>query len=142
MQDETKVAALISLLNFLAPAVNEATEDDKKMALNLAFGFRPTCLPEDKQDTAQVYYAGALLYGIQQQKKSSANGGITTGMLKREKEGDLEREYAVDADLNTGPGRDPFGYMDQFEKLNHICKRIGSITVGKHASCCTGPWGV
>jgi hypothetical protein len=142
MQDEAKIAALILLLDFLAPAVKAATTEDKTMALRLAFGYRPTCLTDEQQDTAQVYYAATILYGIQQQKAAVENGGVSTGVLKREKEGDLEREWAVST-VTTEPGRDPYGYMDQFEKLANICKRLGSITIGQHAtSCCVGPWGV
>lgn len=114
------MAADISLLDFLAPGIAAASEEDKQRALEIAAAYRPSCLPEAAQDTAQIYYAAWILAG-----RLAAADGVTivpTGIIS-EKEGDRSVTYG-----NNGI-RDSFGYYDEWKRLSDICG-YGAITVG------------
>lgn len=121
-------AEMLDMLNFLAPALASVPAPDKIRALELAAGFRPSCLPEDKQDNAQIYYAAWILSG-----RLSTAGGIRPYGVTSEKEGDLSRTYGPAGGVN-----DPLGFYGQWHALNNLCKRMGAITVGTGArhGCC------
>ena len=121
------MAATVEDLDFLAPAVAAMPQPDKEKALAMAAGYRPACLPEAKQDEAQVLYAAWLLYGrIQQQE-----GGVAPAGVISEKEGDLQRTYG-----RTESTADPLGFYGRWKALNDICG-YGAITAGSadHGCC-------
>lgn len=121
-------AEMLDMLNFLAPALASVSTPDKMKALELAAAYRPSCLPEAKQDNAQIFYAAWILSG-----RLASSGGIRPYGVISEKEGDLSRTYG-----NTAGADDPLGFYGQWFKLNTICKRMGAITVGKGVGhgCC------
>lgn len=129
------MAATIELLDFLAPAVADAAEADKNQALSMAAAYRPSCLPEAKQDEAQAWYAAWLLY---QRMQQTADGGavIRPGVVS-EKEGDLARTFGSTAGADGVA--DPLGFYGQYKRLADLCG-YGAITVGRHrhGCCCEG----
>ena len=126
------MAATVDLLDFLAPAVAGMSEADKQRALDLAEGYRPSCLPESKQDEAQAWYAAWLLYGRLQQQAADDQGVTPLPGVVSEKERDLSRTYG-----RAAGAEDPLGFYGQYDRLAMVC-RFGSITVGtrKRYGCC------
>lgn len=123
--------ATVEDLDFLAPAVAGMPESDKLKALEMARAYRPSCLPETRQDEAQVLYAAWLLYGRLQQQESGDTLGVILSGVKSYKEGDLSVTYGSPAE--TG---DPLGFYGRWKALNDLCG-IGAITVGaRMPRCC------
>lgn len=121
------MAATVEDLDFLAPAVAGMPESDKLKALELAQSYRPACLPEARQDEAQVLYAAWLLYGRLQQQES----GVVLSGVKSLKEGDLAVTYGT-ADETS----DPLGFYGRWKALNDLCGR-GAILAGNwRRRCC------
>ena len=110
-------------LEVIAPSYVRDT-DQERLAniLLIAEGYRPVCLPEDKQDLATAYYAAYL---IAQANESEGNPyGITA-----EREGDISRNY----DTNSANSAK---FLAKWQEMNDICKRVnGSITVGLNYGC-------
>lgn len=111
---------LLELLSLLAPAVSDLDSDDITAALAYAEGKRPSCLPEEKQDEAQVLYAAWLLHN------RISQGGGAPMTAKTLKEGDLSITYG---DVNDA--LDPMGFLRRYNDLAKICALGGSITVGR-----------
>lgn len=116
------MAASIADLDFLAPMFAALPEDEKLKALAVGAAFRPHCLPEGLQDTAQLYYAAWLLEGRARQLRAMESPPVPVGITS-EKEGDLQRTYG-----NNGV-TDVNGFFDQWHRLNKLCG-VGAITVG------------
>lgn len=106
---------LIPLLDFLAPMLADTDEDLKVLALEFAESYRPWCLPKDKKDEAQVWYAAWILTNRLEQLS-----GVTYG-IKMKKEQSLQIEYG-----GNGQTDDPFNYMARFKELEKLCS-IGAI---------------
>src|SRR5690606_30448854 len=103
------------------PAVASMPVTDKEKALSMAASYRPACLPEAKQDEAQLLYAAWLLYGRLQQQET----GVRPVGVVSEKEGDLARTYG-----STQAGSDvddPLGFYGRWKALNALCG-FGAIT--------------
>lgn len=124
------MAATVDDLDFLAPAVAAMAAPDKERALAMAAGYRPACLPENKQDEAQLWYAAWLLYGIKQQRAAEADGVLARPGVVSEKEGDLQRTYG-----KVEGADDPAGFYGQYERLARVC-RVGAITVRSTPRVC------
>lgn len=126
------MAATVELLDFLAPAVAGMSAEDKQKALDIAAGYRPTCLPEAKQDEAQAWYAAWLLYGRLQQLAGQEQGATPLPGVISEKEGDLSRTYG-----RADGAEDPAGFFGHYDRLAKLC-RAGAITVGtrRRYGCC------
>jgi len=105
------------LLLFFYPAAAAADPQAVETALLLAADYRPACLPLTKQDEAQALYAAYLLEDI---TARNTGGNVTgyAGPLVREKEGQLERQYA-DTTGNTAL-RDATFY-GRWKELNDLC---------------------
>lgn len=121
------MAATVEDLDFLAPGLADVSVEDKQRALDLAAAYRPACLPEDKQDLAQLYYAIYLLYLRVEQAPGNA---IPWGVIS-EKEGDVQKTYG-----NSGVSRSG-GFYDQWKSLWDLCG-FGAITVNRRRrhGCC------
>jgi len=117
------MAATVEDLDFLAPAVAAMPADEKQRALQVAADYRPACLPEKRQDEAQVWYAAWLLYGIKLQRAAEADGVTPRPGVISEKEGDLQRTYG-----RVEGADDPAGFYGQYERLARLC-RVGAATV-------------
>lgn len=117
------MAATVEDLDFLAPAVASMPQGDKERALSMAAGYRPACLPESKQDEAQLWYAAWLLYGIKLQRAADADGVMARPGVVSEKEGDLQRTYGT-----VEGAADPAGFYEKYERLARLC-RVGATTV-------------
>ncbi|WP_066733551.1 DUF4054 domain-containing protein [Cupriavidus sp. D384] len=128
------MAATLKLLGFLAPAVAGAPDADQEAALALAASYRPWCLPEVKQDEAQVWYAAWLLYGRQQQTATVQAIGVVPAGIASEKEGDLARSYTHDGGGN-GSIADPMGFRARYEQLAALCG-FGAIVAAKVSHGC------
>lgn len=114
-------------LDFLAPAVAGMPPGDKEKALGIAAAYRPACLPEAKQDEAQLLYAAWLLYNRLQQQGS----GIILSGVKSLKEGDLAVTYGTAEETI-----DPLGFYGRWKALNDLCG-YGAITAGRFRhGCC------
>jgi hypothetical protein len=128
------VAATVGLLDFLAPAVADAADEDKKAALVLAAAYRPWCLPEGKQDEAHAWYAAWLLYQRKQQAAAAATVGVIPAGIASEKEGDLARSYRAGRTAGEAVD-DPMGFYAQYERLAALCG-YGAITVARPVYGC------
>ncbi|TFL14214.1 DUF4054 domain-containing protein [Pusillimonas caeni] len=121
------MSATVEDLDFLAPAVAGMPESDKLKALEMAEAYRPACLPEAKQDKAQLLYAAWLLYGRLQQQES----GVVLAGVKSLKEGDLAVTYGTTAETS-----DPLDFYGRWKALSDLCG-YGAITVGPwRRRCC------
>ncbi len=103
-------ADLLTLYGFTVP-------DDIDAIVASTESCRPSCLPQDKQDLAQMWYIASIL----QTRADLASGtdGVTT-----ERVGDVSRTYAP----KHGAGSVAQSYMDKYNALARLCG--GSITVG------------
>ncbi len=117
------MAATVDDLDFLAPAVATMAPADKERALAMAADYRPACLPERKQDEAQLWYAAWLLYGIKQQRAAEDDGVVAKPGVVSEKEGDLQRTYG-----QVAGAEDPAGFYGRYLRLARLCG-IGAATV-------------
>lgn len=117
------MAAPVDDLDFLAPAVSSMAPADKERALALAADYRPACLPEKKQDEAQLWYAAWLLYGIKQQRGAEDEGVLAKPGVVSEKEGDLPRTYG-----QVAGAEDPAGFYGRYQRWARICG-VGAATV-------------
>lgn len=121
------MAVTIEDLDFIAPGIAGESPEDKERAIAMAAKFRPSCLSEEMQDEAQLYYAAWILTdrAYQRSLSQSAAGAIATG-AKRIKEGDVEIEFATR--LPGSSVFDPQGFHARWADLNAICG-LGAITV-------------
>lgn len=110
-----------SLLNLFYPLSQQMPEDMVNKALSVADNERPDCLSDEKQDEAVAWYAAYLL-------AQSIESGVNAAGLRREREGDLEREYFSGSDKGGNAER----FLAKYNELNNICVRLGAITVGSH----------
>jgi len=86
------MATQLEILRLVAPEFAAVSDLDVQKFLDLAPLFiNPLTYPEESRGLALVYQAASLLYK-QAQSSSGDNAG---GILIREKEGDLERAWAV-----------------------------------------------
>lgn len=124
--------ALLALFRFKTPYFDAVLDADVLQALNLSDAYRPACLPANLQDEAQILYAAALLYDLEQQRRAATAEPIAFG-VKSEKEGDLARTYG-DNGLATA---DALGFRARYDALARICA-AGAITVGNRyrGPCC------
>lgn len=106
-----------SLLNLFYPLSQQMPEDMVNKALSVADNKRP----DDKQDEAVAWYAAYLL-------AQSIESGVNAAGLRREREGDLEREYFSGGDKGGNAER----FLAKYNELNNICVRLGAITVGSY----------
>jgi hypothetical protein len=106
------------LLQFILPTYEMFPQDQIDVALRLAEGYRPDCLTLDKQDEAQALYAAYLLETRQKRESGSAIGAVA-GPIIKEKEGQLERQYA-DASANGGTYVDQ-SYYGRWKALSDVC---------------------
>lgn len=127
------MAATVELLDFLAPAISGASDEDKDLALELAEGYRPACLPQAKQDEAQAWYAAWLLYNQMQQKAVASTVGVIPVGIASEKEGDLARSYRAGGAASGVD--DPMGFHAQYQRLADLCG-YGAITVARRLHGC------
>lgn len=125
------MAATIEDMDFIAPAIAGMPGPDKEKALEMAAAYRPACLPEAKQDEAQILYAAWLLMGRLQQQE----GGVRPYGVVMEKEGDLQRTWG-----SGDAAHDPMGYYGRWKALSDICTRMGAITVAPRGGCCGPFW--
>lgn len=93
------------------------TDDELEAYLTDALLFVPVCNLGNRADLALAVYALYLM--------SSAAGVSGGGAVKREKAGDLEREYAVSAST-TGSGNK---YLDLYQRLNKSVIRSSPIVL-------------
>lgn len=114
-----------TLLALFYPASQQMGDEQVALALNLAEEYRPQCLPENKQIEAVAWYAAYLL-------AQSAESQTNIAGLKREREGDLEREYFANSDSGGNASR----FLAKFNELNALCQRLGAITVGNAYGGC------
>lgn len=95
----------------LAPEFASLTDPQVDALITVAqlFVYAP-CLDQERLNAATAMYAAHLAYG-QAQSASGSSGGV--GAIKREKEGDLEREYATNSSgsSTTLLGQDKYGQM-------------------------------
>lgn len=117
------MAVTVADLDFLAPAVAGMLTSDKERALVMAADYRPPCLPEKKQDEAQLWYAAWLLYGIKQQRAAEDDGVLAKPGVVSEKEGDLQRTYG-----QVAGAEDPAGFYGRYQRLARLCG-VGAVTV-------------
>jgi hypothetical protein len=117
------MAATVDDLDFLAPAVATMAPADKQRALAMAADYRPACLPEKKQDEAQLWYAAWVLYGIKQQRAAEDDGVLARPGVVSEKEGDLQRTYG-----QVAGAEDLAGFYGRYQRLARLCG-IGAATV-------------
>ncbi|MCQ9124356.1 DUF4054 domain-containing protein [Rodentibacter caecimuris] len=108
-----------TLLTLFYPLSQKMPKELVAQALSVADDNRPKCLSDDKQDEAVAWYAAYLL-------AQSIESGVNATGLKREREGDLEREYFSGSDKGGNAER----FLAKYNALNDVCLRLGSITVG------------
>lgn len=110
-----------TLLTFFYPMSQKMDTEQVALALSLAEDYRPQCLPEEKQMEAVAWYAAYLL-------AQSLESEVNLAGLRREREGDLEREYFSNSESGSNAQR----FLANFNALNDLCLRLGAITVGNN----------
>lgn len=111
------------------PGLAEAAGDAATAwAISVAEAYRPGCLPTDRQDLAQAYYAAFLLMGRTASAQTVAGQPSRPSLILEEKEGDNSVKYA---DPGVAGGY-PTAY-EAWKRLSDICSR-GAITT-RFGSC-------
>lgn len=123
---------LLELFRFYVPYFDAVQDTDVQRAIELSATYRPACLPAAKQDEAQIFFAAALLYDLEHQRRAVTAEPIPFG-VKSEKEGDLARTYGTASAAAT----DALGFFARYDALASLC-RYGAITVGNRyrGPCC------
>lgn len=128
---------VLSFLEFVAPtlynagvAVPPLTENDIDNAVYLASAWNPTCLQPQQQAEAQALYAAHVLTLRLNVINGTGAGGATPGSLESEKEGDLQRVWALTQSAKDGSGGT--GYYDRWNALWLLCRPLkrGAILTG------------
>lgn len=112
------------LLFFIYPTAQALPPEQIATALTLAADYRPECLPLARQDEAQALYAAYLLEDITARSSGGSTAGYA-GPIVREKEGQLERQYA-DTTGNAGFVSHDNSFYGRWKALNDICA-VGAI---------------
>ena len=95
------MATQLEILRLVAPEFAAVADIDVQKFLDLAPLFiDPLRYPEESRGLALVYQAASLLY----KQAQSSSGENTGGILIREKEGDLERAWAVGGNAKKSSG--------------------------------------
>jgi hypothetical protein len=81
------------------------------------------CLDAERANMANALYAAHLLW-VTTNQASGSGGGL--GAIKREKEGDLEREYGEIKGADSWLTQSPYGL--QFNDLTRACYGLGIMT--------------
>ncbi|MCR1838602.1 DUF4054 domain-containing protein [Pasteurella caecimuris] len=113
-----------TLLNLFYPATKNMDDESVDNAIQLAENYRPECLKGGKQDEAVAWYAAYLL-------AQSVENDVNPLGLKREREGDLEREFG-----SASSGGNAAKFIANYERLAEVCRRVGAITVGGYGNSC------
>ena len=114
----------LEFLRFIYPSTDSLDPVQVETALAIAADYRPYCLPEARQDEAQALYAAYLLEDIAARSSGGYVGGYA-GPIVREKEGQLERQYADTTSNDNFNTRDATFY-GRWKELNDLCG-IGAI---------------
>lgn len=125
-------------LGFVAPtlysngeAVDPLTTDDVNNAAFMAVDYTPLCLPPNQQAEGQAYYAAHLLtLRINVLTGDGPGGASANGVVSMEKEGDLQRIFALSQAAQLGDGGT--GYYDRWNALWIRCRpaKIGAVLTG------------
>lgn len=113
-------------------------EPDRARVIALAAVQRPLCLTLPQQDLAQAFYAAHLLSGLQPAAQAAADGGPvaqTSGVLVREREGDVERQYALPSQVggqlvSTASGQSPYAAWKALADLCRVVGKDGTVLPG------------
>jgi hypothetical protein len=81
------------------------------------------CLDAERANMANALYAAHLLW-VTTNQASGSGGGL--GAIKREKEGDLEREYGEIKGADSWLTQSPYGL--QYNDLTRACYGLGIMT--------------
>lgn len=112
-------------LSWLAPGLANVSDEDKQKALDFAASFRPSCLDDEQQDLAQLYYAIWFLYDRQAQIDGANSGIPVIQGVKSIKEGDVQYTFGYDGAVVF----DPYGFYSKWKALNDMCG-YGAIVAG------------
>ena len=128
---------VLAYLEFVAPTllnggipVAPLTDADIDNAAYLATSWIPTCLAPNQQAEAQALYAAHMLQLRLNVINGEGSGGATPGTLQSEKEGDLQRVWALSQAQQSGAGGT--GYYDRWNALWLLCRPLkrGAILTG------------
>ena len=118
------MATQLEVFRLVAPEFATVDDTTVQQFLDLAPLFiDPLLYPEDKRGMALVLQAASLMY----QQKQSSSGASNGGTLKREKEGDLEREYSVTVSSNSKV-MTRNTYLQQLDMLSYGITGAGIMT--------------
>lgn len=110
-------------LAFLYPASSTLPAAQVATALTIAADYAPLCLIEAKQAEAVALYAAFLLEDVTK-RAEGGNSVAPSGPLIREKEGQLERQYADGS--ASGEGYVDQSFYGRWKRLNDLCA-VGAI---------------
>ncbi|ALH46213.1 hypothetical protein POR1_8 [Pseudomonas phage POR1] len=110
-------------LAFLYPASSTLPASQVATALTIAADYAPVCLIEAKQAEAVALYAAFLLEDVTK-RADGVSTASPAGPLIREKEGQLERQYADGS--ATGEGYVDNSFYGRWKRLNDLCA-VGAI---------------
>ena len=110
---------VLEYLAFIYPALATAAPESVAAAELISADYVPHCLTPVKQIEAQALYMAYLLEDVAA-RKSGGNVSGVAGPLIREKEGQLERQYA-DTTKNTNASVRDNSYYGRWKELNDIC---------------------
>ena len=118
------MATQLETLRLLAPEFASIPDAEVQKFLDIAPLFiDPLKYSIETRGLALVYQACSLMY----QQKQSSSGASNGGTLKREKEGDLEREYSVTVSSNSKVmARNT--YLQQLDMLSYGITGAGIMT--------------
>lgn len=110
-------------LLFLYPVSKHLPEEQVATALVIAADYAPACLIESKQTEAVALYAAYILEDVTRRADGS-DSVSPAGPLIREKEGQLERQYADGS--ASGEGYVDNSFYGRWKRLNDLCA-VGAI---------------
>jgi hypothetical protein len=128
---------VLAFLEFVAPTlynggqpVPPLTETDIDNAAYLAASWNPECLQPQQQAEAQALYMAHVLQLRLNVINGAGAGGANPGTLSSEKEGDLQRVYALSQSAQSGAGGT--GFYDRWNALWMLCRpsKRGAILTG------------
>lgn len=106
--------------------------------LQVAGGYRPTCLPDERQNEAQAHYAAYLADEVFRSSLLTDNSIVSLPrVVKREKEYnvEVEYEYALGKINAGGVAMAPMSPYQSWYALWKKCRVGGSITVSNAYPC-------
>lgn len=122
------------LLNTADPRY--VTEEAMAGYMLIAEGYRPSCLPDERQNEAQAHYVAYLADEVYRSTASGDTSIVSVPrVVKREKEYNVEVEYEYAQSITATTIVAPVSPYQSWQNLWRRCRAAGSITVSNAYPC-------